>query len=88
MYLPSQTVFAEWWMVARKRFDKVNRRCFDSLVVLTIWTIWNEWNRRILDHKERVVDRIIPLIIVEGELGFRVCLIVVPLFVNTLLLSS
>ena len=33
------TFFVSWWSTARKQLSKANRRCFDSLVILTSWML-------------------------------------------------
>ncbi|KAG2653087.1 hypothetical protein PVAP13_1NG426757, partial [Panicum virgatum] len=38
------------WIKLNKRIAKADRRCFDSLVVLTCWILWKERNRRTFDH--------------------------------------
>jgi len=40
---------ADWWNASRKKLQKAERKCFDSLVVLVSWLLWNERNRRIFD---------------------------------------
>ena len=34
--------FSDWWLAARKRFGKVDRKSFDTLVLLAFWIIWKE----------------------------------------------
>jgi len=46
---------ASWWSSSRKKLQKDDRKCFDSLVLLTSWTIWLERNRRTFDHQSRSV---------------------------------
>ena len=51
--------FADWWLAARKRFGKVDRKCFDSLVLLTFWIIWKERNRRTFDHVAEQIEAVV-----------------------------
>jgi len=50
---------ADWWTSVRKRLQKTDRRCFDSLVILTSWFIWNERNRRTFDNGVKTVVQLI-----------------------------
>jgi hypothetical protein len=59
-------IFTDWWLRARKSLGKNDRRCFDSLVVLTFWTVWKERNRRTFDHVHHSVNEIVNLIIDEA----------------------
>ena len=52
-------IFADWWLAARKRFGKVDRKCFDSLVLLTFWIIWKERNRRTFDHVAEQIEAVV-----------------------------
>lgn len=54
-------------MTARKRFGKPDRRCFDSLVVLTVWTVWNERNRRTFDNNVHGADGVVTMLL--GDIG-------------------
>lgn len=40
----------DWWTRSRKKLQKADRKCFDSLIILTAWMIWNERNRRTFDN--------------------------------------
>ena len=53
---------ADWWFSARKRIAKADRKCFDSMVVLTCWWLWKERNRRTFDHQDRTVSELLALI--------------------------
>ena len=53
---PQVNNLAIWWIAARKRIPKENRRCFDSLVVLTCWLLWKERNDRTFDRQVRTVE--------------------------------
>uniref|UniRef100_K4AKI5 Uncharacterized protein n=1 Tax=Setaria italica TaxID=4555 RepID=K4AKI5_SETIT len=44
--------FAKWWVHAKKKVDKVQRKGFDSLVWFVTWSLWKEQNHRV---HERVV---------------------------------
>jgi hypothetical protein len=65
------SVLADWWMAAQKRFAKLERHCFDSLVVLIFWIIWNERNRRIFYRKARLVEDINALVIEDVGAWFQ-----------------
>jgi hypothetical protein len=58
--LPSgrENDFADWWRVARRWLDKLNRRAMDSLVVLVSWNIWLERNARTFNHKEATCSEV------------------------------
>ncbi|XP_034573454.1 phenylacetaldehyde reductase isoform X3 [Setaria viridis] len=43
---------ADWWMTVRKRVDKVARKSFDSMLILTSWSIWLEHNARTFNRRE------------------------------------
>ncbi|WVZ68209.1 hypothetical protein U9M48_017172 [Paspalum notatum var. saurae] len=50
--LPSPDLsFIDWWLQARKGFDKRSKRGFDSVVLLTVWVIWKERNDRVFRRK-------------------------------------
>ena len=51
--------FADWWQAGRKCFNKVDRRCFDSLAILTFWIIWKERNQRTFDHVAHSVEEVV-----------------------------
>ncbi|CAL4994550.1 unnamed protein product [Urochloa decumbens] len=36
-----------WWLTQRKQLDKLSRKRFDSIVLLTTWKLWNERNARV-----------------------------------------
>ena len=56
---PQVNNLAIWWIAARKRIPKENRRCFDSLVVLTCWLLWKERNDRTFDRRVRTIDNVL-----------------------------
>ena len=41
--------FADWWRKASRRVDKVQRKGFNSAVVLGAWTIWLHRNKCVFD---------------------------------------
>ncbi|KAG2538450.1 hypothetical protein PVAP13_9NG381214 [Panicum virgatum] len=47
---------ADWWNASRKKLQKAERKCFDSLVILISWLLWNERNRCIFDKLQPVVS--------------------------------
>jgi len=67
--------FTDWWQFGRKRFGKVDRRCFDFLVILTFWTIWKKRNRRTFDNVTQSVDEVVNRVFEEAvawdRAGFR-----------------
>ena len=69
------TNFTDWWLTSRKNFDKVERKSFDSLVILIFWIIWKKRNRRTFDHTSRSVIEVVNLIFEEAlswlQAGFR-----------------
>ena len=66
---------ADWWSRSRKRLQKADRKCFDSLVILTSWMIWNERNRRTFDSRVKTVHELSTCILDEtvawGIVGFK-----------------
>ena len=71
----SDAAFTDWWLNNPKRFGKTDRRCFDTLVILTIWTISKERNRPTFDHVASSVDETARLVIKDVlvwlQAGFR-----------------
>jgi len=53
---------ADWWFSAHKRIAKADRKCFDSMVVLTCWWLWKERNRRTFDHQAHSTTELLALI--------------------------
>ena len=53
---------ADWWFSAHKRIAKADRKCFDSMVVLTCWWLWKERNRRTFDHQAHTTADLLTLI--------------------------
>ena len=41
----------QWWMVARKRIPKPNRKDFDSFAMLICWHLWKNCNNRVFDPR-------------------------------------
>jgi len=53
------TFLVPWWSAARKQISKDNRRCLDTLVILTSWLLWKERNHRTFDQRVRTVDDVL-----------------------------
>jgi len=56
---------ASWWSEAGKQLPKVDRRGFDSLVILVSWLPWKERNDRTFDRRVRMVDEVVLSVCVE-----------------------
>jgi hypothetical protein len=41
--------FMEWWKKASKKVEKVQRKGFNTAVILGAWTLWNHRNRYVFD---------------------------------------
>jgi hypothetical protein len=39
-----------WWTEARKRVRKLDRKRFDSMVIITTWTLWKQRNARVFGN--------------------------------------
>jgi hypothetical protein len=39
-----------WWTEARKRVRKLDRKRFDSMVIITAWTLWKQQNARVFGN--------------------------------------
>ena len=69
------TDFLTTWWKARKQIPKTYRRGFDSLVVLVCWLIWKERNHRTFDHRTRMIEEVVYLVIEEitawSRAGYR-----------------
>jgi len=65
---PGSYIFclADWWSSARKLIPKINRRSFDSMVILISWILWNERNRRVFDHQVRTSRQLLDFIADEA----------------------
>ena len=48
----------EWWPDARCRVPKLQRKGFDSLVLLTVWMLWKERNARVFQRAAETVPSI------------------------------
>jgi len=48
---PDCISFADWWNSAHKWIAKSDRKCFDSVIILTCWLLWKERNRRTFEHR-------------------------------------
>ena len=57
---------ATWWTSSRKKLTKVDRKAFDTLVILTSWMIWNERNRRTFDSRVKTVHELWTCILDEA----------------------
>ena len=66
---------AFWWTEERKQLPKVDRRGFDSLVILVSWSLWKERNDRTFDCRVRTVDdlvmRVCDKIVAWSHAGYR-----------------
>ena len=51
-----------WWLHARKRVPKSQRRGFDSVVVLTAWCLWKERNSRFYNRNSKTVQEVLQAI--------------------------
>ena len=65
----------EWWTAARKRIQKEDRQCFDTLVILTRWILWKERNNRTFDRSVKTLPEIVAWVADEiaswFQAGFR-----------------
>jgi hypothetical protein len=52
LILPSQELahFISWWEEAETKIIKGERRCFNGMVIFTLWNLWKERNRRIFNN--------------------------------------
>ena len=66
---------AFWWTEERKQVPKVDRRGFDSLVILVSWSFWKERNDRTFDRRVRTVDdlvmRVCDEVVAWSHAGYR-----------------
>nr|TKW01215.1 hypothetical protein SEVIR_8G165600v2 [Setaria viridis] len=58
---------ADWWTALRKRVEKVARKSFDSMVILTSWSIWLERNPRTFNGEERTMMQLVHKISEEAS---------------------
>jgi hypothetical protein len=42
-----------WWTDARKRVRKLDRKRFDSMVIITAWTLWKQRDARVGTFESR-----------------------------------
>ena len=47
--------------------QKADRKCFDSLVILTSWMIWKERNNKIFDRNQLTVAELVLRIKEEAD---------------------
>jgi hypothetical protein len=57
--------FVAWSKAARKRVQKDDRRCFDSVVILISWILWKERNCRTFDRSSKSVSQLLSLVLDE-----------------------
>jgi len=53
------------WQIGRFPLARNSRKllkCFDSLIILTLWMIWNERNRRTSDNVVKTVEELLAAI--------------------------
>lgn len=43
----AQDRLEDWCAMGRKQIPKVERKGFDSFVMIICWTIWKQWNARV-----------------------------------------
>jgi hypothetical protein len=50
-----------WWMEARKRVRRIDRKCFDSMVISTAWMLWKERNARAFGNtgEQKTIDQMV-----------------------------
>jgi hypothetical protein len=42
-----------WWLTARRRVERRDRRTFDTLVLLVCWRLWKQRNARVFQNARR-----------------------------------
>lgn len=57
---------ADWWMSSRKWINKVDRKSFDSVVILISWSIWFERNARTFNREKQTVTQLVQKITEEA----------------------
>jgi len=67
--------FVDWWSWARKQVPGVDRKVFDSLVILVIWLLWKERNDCVFQRSNLPPAILVSKILDEGmawaSAGFR-----------------
>lgn len=56
-----------WWLHQRARIDTVNRKLFDSLLLLVAWSLWKERNARVFGRPASTASAVVSSAIREGE---------------------
>jgi hypothetical protein len=56
-----------WWLTARKRVRKTDRRRFDSMVIITAWTLWKQRNARVFGNVREQKDPLQTLVAIREE---------------------
>uniref|UniRef100_K3Y1D4 Reverse transcriptase zinc-binding domain-containing protein n=1 Tax=Setaria italica TaxID=4555 RepID=K3Y1D4_SETIT len=60
-----QAPFTEWWIQARKRVAKTQRKGFDSLDWMVAWSLWKEQNRWVYEWRALQLVALAPVILEE-----------------------
>jgi type IV secretory pathway component VirB8 len=42
-----------WWMQARERFNKKDRKAFDTMVILISCRLWKQRNARVFQNQDK-----------------------------------
>jgi hypothetical protein len=58
-------------MEARKRVRKLDRKRFDSMVIITAWTLWKQRNARVFGNVREHKNPIQALVAIREE--FQLC---------------
>jgi hypothetical protein len=56
-----------WWIEARKRTRKLDRKRFDSLVISTSWALWKQRNARAFGNEHEQKTRAQTLVEIKEE---------------------
>jgi hypothetical protein len=60
--------FFDWWLGTRKRVYKLQRKGFNSLVLLVAWSLWKERNRWVHERCALQPVALAPLILEEARM--------------------